>query len=1199
MKKPLFSLFLLLASTAVWAGTGNGSKEDPYSGEWRAGVLKPGDHLAYDCKILASTKLSVIDDRLNLEVVTDCSVWNVGDDVIGSTPKDAYAEYCSYNSERETQTFIVTEYNSDLVLNPTLKGYFSGPYTWYELEGYINVKTADELKSVIQADNAAKVHLDADIDVSAIGKICDTFRGIITGEYDKALPETSGTKKAAHTLKGRYTAENTGDKKSSYLFDKVEGATFESIVFANFMVHADADNLGIIAKTAAASHFKNLVFHSNSLFNNDDYVGAVAGYASSCEFDNVMMQNCDITTDALYAGGLVGMSESCTFNTVVCGTTVYVFADGGGINAYCGGITGHSQSDVFANCNHLGMVGANDNYVGGMTGYSVNSNFVSCSNGATVVNCNEEKFVELQKEREKLLSEKFDEAALRTIEARILAAQDNIILQTCEDVFHDLFSTLYFMMFCSDLTMDRIAGWGVTIIFGVPLLICTIAIIEYIVPEFLVGLTGWLIYYDFTGDDYASGIVGCAEGGKLDQCSNFGFIHAIDKFVGGIAGDASGVVIDNCLNVGTVHQDRDNGHIDGCYRVGGIIGRGRDNTKVTNCLTTNGYPICGARGIDESNRLDQTSGNNYSVEHTEDYDPSIDFLEMPTSKELLEHGMVAFWLNNGVENREKGIRPWHQNLWAREVDGKEIKPDSYPILGDGHDEVNVDLICDDRNSASEDVRKISDASGLQQFASDVNSGKQFLIGYLENDIDMTGQCWNPIGQDEANKHFRGIFDGQGHTIQGLKCTSDQAVGLFGAVHVNAEICNVIIGDDCEFTSTGDQGAGAIVGTADINWKWGNVIVENCGNYGKVNGKNNAGGIFGRMQGNMGDAVKAFINNCFSVGTVTAEQGNSGLIGGYMRDNAVITNCWSSGKLVSSTWEKPFDAAQNEFFAGYDSKIDLKNCYAIDPDQRVQDAGLGTIQVGVRNFKAAAMTGGEITYYLNGSTNNAANAHVWQQNLGTDAQPVFGDKGVYHTRTVSDKSKGYGTVCLPYALKSNDEIRYYTFSESSSDDEGVTLNFELTDSIPAGIPALFVTNPGEVCFNSAGDAWKNSPVAPASATWRFTGTYAQKTFADNEADNIYYISGGAIKHGTKATIDPYRAYFEGPSIETLTSNGSKSIRIRIDGQDDETTALQLVTDDSLSTREVRGESSYTLFGTKAGQGYRGIVIRGGKKVLKLK
>ncbi len=219
---------------------------------------------------------------------------------------------------------------------------------------------------------------------------------------------------------------------------------------------------------------------------------------------------------------------------------------------------------------------------------------------------------------------------------------------------------------------------------------------------------------------------------------------------------------------------------------------------------------------------------------------------------------------------------------------------------------------------------------------------------------------------------------------------------------------------------------------------------------------------------------------------------------------------------------------------------------------------------------------------------------WEQNIGIDAypSPTGSKKGIYHTRTVSNQ---YGTVCLPFALKSDDAIRYYTFNESSDANGETKLNFDYAETVAPGTPVLFkVAETGDVTFSGGGEGWAASPVAPASATWNFTGTYEECIFEGDAAKTIYYVSGGKIKHGTKATIAPYRAYFSGPSIDELTSNASAPARVRIviDGEEGETSALEFVYD----YENHNDNRSYTLFGTEAGEGYRGIVIRGGKKVI---
>lgn len=85
----------------------------------------------------------------------------------------------------------------------------------------------------------------------------------------------------------------------------------------------------------------------------------------------------------------------------------------------------------------------------------------------------------------------------------------------------------------------------------------------------------------------------------------------------------------------------------------------------------------------------------------------------------------------------------------------------------------------------------------------------------------------------------------------------------------------------------------------------------------------------------------------------------------------------------------------------------------------------------------------------------------------------------------------------------------------------------------------------------------------------------------------------MKNAHKVTIAPTRAYFVGPSIEELTGNGGElstsRLSIVIDGEE---SGLQLVINDAVPGP---GSKSYTLFGTEAGEGYQGIVIRNGKVV----
>ena len=74
-----------------------------------------------------------------------------------------------------------------------------------------------------------------------------------------------------------------------------------------------------------------------------------------------------------------------------------------------------------------------------------------------------------------------------------------------------------------------------------------------------------------------------------------------------------------------------------------------------------------------------------------------------------------------------------------------------------------------------------------------------------NDLDLSGINWDPIGTGGAgdNKYFKGVFDGNGHTIKNLTINrpDEDTVGLFGSISSGAEIKNLgltdvdVIGND--------------------------------------------------------------------------------------------------------------------------------------------------------------------------------------------------------------------------------------------------------------------------------------------------------------------------------------------------------------------------------------------------------------------
>lgn len=327
-------------------------------------------------------------------------------------------------------------------------------------------------------------------------------------------------------------------------------------------------------------------------------------------------------------------------------------------------------------------------------------------------------------------------------------------------------------------------------------------------------------------------------------------------------------------------------------------------------------------------------------------------------------------------------------------------------------------------------------------------------------------------------------------------------------------------------------------------------IKKCANLGSMNLTDATGGIAGEAY------FESSITDCFT--DFIAPAGVYGIVKSNM---SFIMNCLDLS-------EKP----------SYDTQYSTTNLYNKD------------------NIIEAQLLSGEICASLGAA---------WEQNLGTDPYPTpTGDKGLYHTRQMIGKD--YGTICVPFPLKSLNGVgisrrEYYTFKEVKNEADGtMSLCFEYVDEVPAGTPAIFsayVTGPYEFVQTKA--EYEFEPQSTDGTEWSFCGTYEQKTFTGDEAKCIYYLDGTAdkcaIRNATKTTIAPYRAYFTGPSIETFNgSNGSpaRAVRFILADEDGETTTLQLVGDDLVP---VQNGKTYTLFGTEAGKGYRGIVVRNGKLV----
>jgi len=168
-----------------------------------------------------------------------------------------------------------------------------------------------------------------------------------------------------------------------------------------------------------------------------------------------------------------------------------------------------------------------------------------------------------------------------------------------------------------------------------------------------------------------------------------------------------------------------------------------------------------------------------------------------------------------------------------------------------------------------------------------------------------GGGWTPIGNDATN--FTGSYNGQGHTISGIK--TDRQVnfqGLFGAV-LSATIQNLGV---TSVNIAGLQYFGGLAGAVN------NSTVSECFSTGSVVSSGGftsylkAGGLIGVIENNSN------VSNCYS----TANIENQREIGGfaYSITNSNVSNCYSTGTAAG--------LASYGGFAGTVTSSTESNCF---------------------------------------------------------------------------------------------------------------------------------------------------------------------------------------------------------------------------------------------------------------------------------
>ena len=405
---------------------------------------------------------------------------------------------------------------------------------------------------------------------------------------------------------------------------------------------------------------------------------------------------------------------------------------------------------------------------------------------------------------------------------------------------------------------------------------------------------------------------------------------------------------------------------------------------------------------------------------------------------------------------------------------------------------------------------ISNTTGLDLLSRAVYYGIEFNEEYFKVSADITytyysktEHNYNPIGgwgiDPVIPMDFGGIFDGDGHTIKGIRVSisgEEGFVGLFGRLGKGAVVKNLTL-DDANIT--GPQKTGGIAG---IN-KGG--IIYNC--HVTCNVTIHAdddewnswhGGIVGSNESD--DGVYGKVSNCTSAAKLTVDFNTWNFYGGIAGQN--MSGCTLDHNLVIGAIIPYADGKHYGAIVGQnESSGSLDHNYYADCTKK-DDKDIG------------GCNGADVT-------NQAEPATILTDTKGLSLPTK--DKVVYF------RAFRYGepsTIILPFVPNRTENVdKFYTFKGVEKDgnyykaimEESTSLNYNTPYIYKAVKPnnetesfrlAFYVNNTGSL--TSIEKAGSTTPTEDTH--WTFKGSYSEilwGAFTSGQKRNVYGFAGQAV------------------------------------------------------------------------------------------
>ena len=720
-----------------------------------------------------------------------------------------------------------------------------------------------------------------------------------------------------------------------------------------------------------------------------------------------------------------------------------------------------------------------------------------------------------------------------------------------------------------------------------------------------------------------------------------GYIDGTNDY-GGIAGSNYGTV-ENCLVYG--------GNISGIIYTGAVVGQNWDGTLTNNRYTgevvLNGKQCALLKGTGEGHH----DGAHFACSIIPYEGVALSFTGLSVTTEYPYNGLKLYTTGMGYAGRYYNYISNDEDIsgdvtFTATYSG--AVPESYTLSGFGYtsqannDDVSEDWAATDGSAVctlktsvaliyyiaptfryaiwgtgdgSQDKPYIiTSVAGMNELAQKVNSGEDKFGGkYFELGADITfdgtENNYTPIGNHDHP--FGANFDGKGHTISGINInTGNNRQGIFGMVSY-CTIQNITLTNSTIIC--GGYGGGI--------FGWGNgVTVSNCHVTETVSIHGN-----GTKLGGIGAYAMygSTIKGCTSAAKITCKYayGIGGIMGGM--NNGTFKDCLYLGPKFDTTENgavmgsvtQTFPSMSNCYHTpygmnavGYEDMHDT-NFAVVTADKPECASSTVTATYGNGSYTGITVYG-SVLYYNGKYYWHDENLMKLADNGTTNGELIMANDSETRNVVLDGRTLwcdgDWNTLCLPFDVDLTDEDSPLfgavarTLESASLSNNGQTLTLEFgqpVETLEAGVSYIIMWEPSDqnivnpIFRDVTIDASVHSFSSDDNSV-HFLGTYDLKTFNNESRDILFMGSGNHLTYpdGTAATtIGACRAYFK--FVTGIDAAQIRCFNLKFGEEESEVTSitnLTLTNDDD--------EVWFTLDGTQAEKGKKGLLIRQGKIIL---